>query len=83
MKGIKGISMITVLFGFVYIDLFNAPITKEKIQNFYFNITNPFFFVFYFGIKYAPKLLLCSSGFSLFYKFMCFLDDKYDIEKDL
>ena len=83
MNGIKGISMIMVLFGFVYIDLFNAPITKQTIQNFYSNITNPLFFIFYFGIKYAPKLLLCSSGFSLFYKFMCFLDNKYEIEKDL
>ena len=46
-------------------------------------MSHPLFFIFYFGIKYAPKLLLCSSGFSLFFKFICFLDDKTEIEKEL
>ena len=81
MNGIKGISMITIIFGFVYINLYNSPITKQTADNYYNNMTNPLFFIFYFGIKYAPKLLLCSSGFSLFYKFMCFLDDKFESEK--
>ena len=83
MNGIKGISMITIIFGFVFINLYNAPITKQTADNYYDNMTNPLFFIFYFGIKYAPKLLLCSSGFSLFYKFMCFLDDKFESEKTI
>ena len=80
MNGIKGISMITSIFGFVFINLYNAPITRQTAENYYDNMSNPFFFIFYFGIKYAPKLLLCSSGFSLFYKFMCFLDNKFEAE---
>ena len=82
MNGIKGISMFTIIFGFMFLDLYNAPITKKSLQNFYEIMSNPLFFLFYFGIKYAPKLLLCSSGFSLFYKFMCFLDDKSEAEKE-
>ena len=83
MNGIKGISMITIIFGFVFINLYNSPITRQNAINFYDNMTSLFFFIFYFGIKYAPKLLLCSSGFSLFYKFMCFLDDKLEAEKTI
>jgi hypothetical protein len=83
MNGIKGISMITLLFGFVYLDLYNAPVTKINGDNFYMNMSSPVFCIFYFGIKYAPKLLLCSSGFSLFYKYICFLDRKIEAEKDL
>ena len=83
MNGIKGISMITALFGFIFVDLYNSPITKQTIENFYNNLNSPFFSVFYFGIKFAPKLLLCSSGFSLLYKFMCYLDDKFEAEKTL
>jgi hypothetical protein len=83
MNGIKGISMITLLFGFVYLDLYNAPVTKVNGDNFYMNMSSPEFCIFYFGLKYAPKLLLCSSGFSLFYKFICFLDSKIEAEKDL
>ena len=81
MNGIKGISMITTLFGFVFIDLYNAPVTKYTMENFYYIMSDFLFFIFYFGIKFAPKLLICSSGFSLFYKFMCFLDDKFESEK--
>jgi len=83
MNGIKGISMITLLFGFVYLDLYNAPVTKINGDNFYMNMSSPLFCIYYFGLKYAPKLLLCSSGFSLFYKFICFLDSKAQAEKDL
>ena len=83
MNGIKGISMITFLFGCIFINLFNTPVTSQTMDNFYNNLSSPSFFIFYFGIKFAPKLLLCSSGFSLLYKFMCFLDDKYESEKAL
>ena len=83
MIGIKGISMITLIFGFIFLDFYNIPIIKKSLDNFYEIISNPFFFPFYFGIKYAPKLLLCSSGFSLFYKFVCFLDEKTEIENEL
>ena len=83
MNGIKAISMLTMIFGFTFIDLFNSPITKKSLDNFYEILSNPFFFIFYFGIKYAPKLLLCSSGFSLFFKFMCYLDNKTEIEEEL
>ena len=83
MNGIKGISMITILFGFVFIDLYNTPSTKQTMDNFYNIMKNPFFFLIYFGIKYGPKLILCASGFSLLFKFMCFLDDKFEEEKKL
>ena len=83
MNGIKGISLFTLIFGFVFIDLYNTPITKQSVDSYFETMSHPLFFIFYFGIKYAPKLLLCSSGFSLFFKFMCFLDDKTEIEKEL
>ena len=83
MNGIKGISMITLIFGYVFVDFYNAPIIKKSLDNFYEIVSHPSFFIFYFGIKYAPKLLLCSSGFSLFFKFMCFLDDKTEKEEEL
>ena len=83
MNGIKGISLVTTIFGFVFIDFYNTPIIKKSLDNFYVISSHPLFFIFYFGIKYAPKLLICSSGFSLFYKFMCFLDDKTEVVREL
>ena len=83
MNGIKAISILMMIFGFVFVDLFNSPITKKSLDTFYEILSNPFFCICYFGCKYAPKLLICSSGFTLFFKFMCYLDDKSDAEEEL
>ena len=82
-NGIKGISMIFLLFGSVYSILYNSLVTEQNTEDFYSQLNNLFFSIFYIGIKYAPKLLLCSSGFSLFFKFLCYLDEKIDKEKIL
>ena len=82
-NGIKGISMIFFLFGSVYSVLYSSELTEQSSETFYWQLNNIIFSIFYIGIKYAPKLLLCTSGFSLFFKFLCFLDGKIDNEKDL
>ena len=82
-NGIKGFSMIFFLFGCVYSALYSSIITNKNSEEFYNHLTNIFFCVFYIGIKFAPKLLLCSSGFSLFYKLICYLDGKIDNEKEI
>ena len=82
-NGIKGISMIFFLFGSVYSVLYSSVITEHSSEVFYSQLTDIFFSIFYIGIKYAPKLLLCTSGFSLFFKFLCFLDGKKNVEKDI
>ena len=82
-NGIKGISMIFLLFGSVYNDLYDSYIIGKNKELFYYQLKNAFFSIFYIGIKYAPKLLLCSSGFSLFFKFICFLDGKVEKEEEI
>ena len=82
-NGIKGISMIFFLFGSVYSVLYSSLITDQNSEDFYSQLNDTSFSIFYIGIKYAPKLLLCSSGFSLFFKFLCFLDGKIVSQKDL
>ena len=81
-NGIKGISMIFLLFGNVFIAFYNASNVEKNINDFKKTISNPFFAIFYFGIKYAPKLLISSSGFTLFYKMVCFLDEKTESVKE-
>ena len=82
-NGIKGISMIFFLFGCVYSGLYSSFKTEKNSENFYSQLNNIFFSIYYVGIKFAPKLLICTSGFSLFYKFICFLDGKVDNEREI
>ena len=82
-NGIKGISMIFFLFGSVYSALYSSLVTEQSGQEFYSHLNNIVFSIYYIGIKFAPKLLLCTSGFSLFFKFICFLDGKVDEEREI
>jgi len=82
-NGIKGLSMIFFLFGSVYSALYGSIITYQTSEDFYYHLENVFFSIFYIGIKYAPKLLLCTSGFSLFFKFICYLDGKIENEIEI
>ena len=66
--------MMFLLFGSVYNALFSSFLVEKEKKEFYKHLKNFFFSLFYIGLKYAPKLLLCTSGFSLFFKFICFLD---------
>ena len=82
-NGLRGISMIFFLFGNVFIAIYNSPVVEPNINHFFKNLKNFFYFIFYFGIKYSPKILISCSGFTLFYKFVCFLDKKVELEKEI
>ena len=82
-NGIKGISMIFLLFGSVYTGLYGSFLVEKEKEMFFYHLKNIFFTLFYVGIKYAPKLLLSTSGFSLFFKFICFLDGKVENEEEI
>lgn len=81
-KGIRGICMILSLFGFIFFDLFNSPVSLKSKDIIHQNFSSVFFTIFFFGMKFSPKILLSCSGYILFYKLICFLDDKVEDEKE-
>ena len=82
-NGLKGIFMIFLLFGNVYMACYGGYIAEKSKKNFFKQIKDVLFFFFYLGIRFAPKMLLCAGGFSLFFKFMSFLDGKMDYELEI
>ena len=75
-KGIKGIGAIFLIFGTTYIYFFNYPIciSEKNERKVYMTMIKSLCLVVFWRI--APALLLSSSGFSLSYKFLNFLDKK-------
>ena len=51
--------MIFLVFGNVYIAIYNSPLMEPNIYTLYQNLKNLGYFVFYCGIKFSPKILLC------------------------
>ena len=75
-KGLRGINIIFLFFGYLYFCLYNNPISIYEEKSFLRILTNLFYFVFFIGLRYAPPILISCSGYSMFYKFTCFLDEK-------
>lgn len=77
-KGIRGICMIFLIFGFLFFDLFNSPVSIYGTRMYAKLLRNFFYPVFFFGLRYSPRILFSCSGYCLFYKLICYLDDNYD-----
>ena len=76
--GIRGFSMLFLSFGFLFLNLLNSPIGISREADFGNLLSHFLYPIFFFGLRYCPKILLSCSGYILFYKFICFLDEKND-----
>ena len=75
-KGIKGIGLFLFILGFNFVVIYNHLLCKtgiKKIEKFMNTDRSAFF---YGCLRLAPALILSSSGYSLSYKFINFLDKK-------
>ena len=81
-KGIKGLSMIFYLFGTLFFNLYNSPISQKNRRTFYESLGYFLNCIFFVGLKYSPRILLSCSGFSLFYKFIHYLDEKTEEKRE-
>jgi len=80
-KGLRGISLIYVLFGLVYLIILESPLKiycqtqhKQLLKSILFNII-------FVGTRFSPRFLFALSGYVLCYKFICFLEDRSETEK--
>ena len=76
LKGIKTLGIIFFIFGFNFIILYNYPlclsVNKERKE--YLTARRTIYLIFCFRL--APGIILSTSGYSLIYKFLNFLDKK-------
>lgn len=81
-KGLSGIGIIIAIFGISYVKLSQMPMIIYYDDQ-YFNSINKIFFPFFsFGARVAPKLLFSISGFVCVFKFLSFLDENVEKEKE-
>jgi hypothetical protein len=70
--------MLFLIFGLVLYYIYNSPLVILSEKSVGKLMTHWFYFIFYFGLRYSPKLLLSCSGFSLVYKLISYLDDRVE-----
>ena len=74
--GIKGLSMLFTLCGYEFFILFNSPVFIKSKLSFFYLLRSLLYPFFNNGLRISPRVLLSCSGYILFYKFLCFLDNK-------
>ena len=77
-KGLRGLNMILFLFGSVFYDIFNSYESNYAEESFINIMLGKTYSIYLIGMRYSPRILFSISGFVLFYKFMCFIDDKVE-----
>ena len=74
-KGLRAISIILLIYGYVFFILFNTPL-KISSEGLVWKLINSIFFSFtVFGLRFTPMVLYAISGYLLVYKMFHYLDD--------
>jgi len=75
-KGLIGLSIIINIFGITFTNLMNANMKDFGIWHFY-KTNHSFFLVFFvIGYRFSSRILFSCSGYTLVYKYLCFLEQE-------
>ena len=74
-RGLKSCSLLLLILGLTYLTLMNS-LSKILSKTLFYNfLNNPFFYDFFFiGLRYAPRIIFSCSGYTLVYKYLCFIN---------
>ena len=75
-KGLIGISVIFTIFGQTFIVLANLPSRVYGIWDYYKIMKNYAYLFFYMGYRYSPRILFSCSGYTLVYKYLCYIEQE-------
>ncbi len=73
-KGLSGLSIILNVFGLTYTILMNIQMKDYGIWHFYSTMKNMLYIIIYIGYRYSPRVLFSCSGYTLTYKYLCFIE---------
>ena len=75
-KGLIGICIILTVVGHVFISLINLPTKNYGIWDYYLMMSNFLYSILFIGYRYCPRILFSCSGYSLIYKYLCFIEQE-------
>ena len=72
-KGLIGLSIILTVFGLTFIILINLPMKEYGSWHFHYSLLNYLYSIIFIGYRYSPRVLFSCSGYTLIYKYLCFI----------
>jgi hypothetical protein len=74
-RGLKSSCLFVLILGLTYFILMNSLSKIFSSHLFYLFLKERFFYSFFFvGIRYAPRIIFSCSGYTLAYKYLCYIN---------
>ena len=77
-RGLKSSSLFLLVTGLTYLTIMNST-SKIFSKILFYNFLDKYFLypIFFIGLRYAPRLLFSCSGYTLAYKFLCYINKNF------
>ena len=72
-RGINGLSMIFTELGITFIVIYNSPLKVSGITQMRIFFKHILYILIFIGIRYSPRIMFSCSGYTLSYKYLCFI----------
>lgn len=82
-RGLEGICLVFLSIGAVFSVLWKSPAHIYSLNMFDEIVRSFNFGIVFFSLRYSPRILFSCSGFVLIFKFLCFLDEKAELNQFL
>jgi hypothetical protein len=76
-RGIIGLSIFFMIFGWTFVILYNCPIKIYSIYHIKIFFSTVLSFFVSIGVRYSPRIVISCSGYILIYKYLSYLDRNY------
>lgn len=78
-RGLKGLSLISLILGLNYLTLFNSTTKIFSAVLFLDLLKNPLYIIFFYGLRYAPRVMFSCSGYTLTFKYLSYVNKNFSI----
>ena len=80
-RGLKGFSLFFLMLGLTYLTFMNS-LSKLFSKTLFFEFLNDkvFYTLFFIGLRYSPRIIFSCSGYTLAYKFLCFINKNFNLK---
>ena len=80
-RGLKAFSLFFLILGLTYLTFMNS-LSKIFSKTLFFEFLNNYVFytLFFIGLRYSPRIIFSCSGYTLAYKFLCFINKNFNFK---
>lgn len=73
-RGVNAISILLTILGQTFVAIYNSPLKTFGVSQMQFLLKHQLYFCIFIGIRFSPRIIFSCSGYTLIYKYLCYID---------